>query len=249
MASVTQRISQIKQPRGGYLNRKSFDVTQLQPSELIDTTSENIPPQTIGLVVDYLTRMIINQDAEKAFSISLTGAKLFGELQNAKTLLEDIKRNDEVSIVKAYQLVNYDVVYRAGRPPREPMIPDEETIKHIQLLIDRSLAFFDHIGDVKVDGFTFDGGYTDIIHAGDGDFLTEDTLWDFKVSKQLPQKNQTLQLVIYYLMGKASHQSIFKNIRYIGIFNPRLNQIYQYDMTQADPDMLETIRKEVIGYK
>ena len=50
-------------------------------------------------------------------------------------------------------------------------------------------------------------------------------------------------------MGKASQQAIFKNIRYIGIFNLRLNQIYQYDMNQADPDMLETIRKEVIGYK
>ncbi|ALM58392.1 hypothetical protein SE1039_26090 [Staphylococcus equorum] len=33
MVSVTQRISQIKQPRGGYLNRKSFEVKQLEPGE------------------------------------------------------------------------------------------------------------------------------------------------------------------------------------------------------------------------
>ncbi|MEQ5989989.1 hypothetical protein [Staphylococcus saccharolyticus] len=199
-------------------------------------------------MVDNLTRMIMNQDAEKAFAISLIDAELFGDLQHAKSLLADIKRNDDISIIKACQLVNYDMVYRTGFPPKPPIIPDKETIKHIQLLVDRGLAFFDDVGEVKADGFTFEGGYTNTIHAGNGDFLTEDTLWDFKVSKQLPQKNQILQLTIYYLMGKASQQPIFKNIRYIGIFNPRLNRIYTYDMTQADTDMLEIIRKEVIGY-
>ena len=49
-------------------------------------------------------------------------------------------------------------------------------------------------------------------------------------------------------MGKASKKPIFSNIRYIGIFNPRLNRIYKYDMEQADPEMIDTIRKEVIGY-
>lgn len=246
MVSVTQRISQIKQPRGGYLNRKSFEVKQLEPETLIDTKYENIAPQTIGLVVDYLTRMVINQDKEKSFAISLTGAKLAGELQTAESLLKDI--NDELSIIKACQLVNYDMVYRAGIMPKEFKIPDQDTINNIKSLINRSLSFFNQIGEVKMDGFTFEGGYTSIIDTGDGDFLTEDTLLDFKVSKQLPQKNSTLQLVIYYLMGKASQKPTFENIRYIGIYNPRLNQIYKYNMTQADSEMIETIQKRVIGY-
>ncbi|EES35708.1 hypothetical protein [Staphylococcus epidermidis] len=248
MATVTQRVKQVKQPRGGYFNRKAFVMTQLEPSEFIDTTNENVPPQTVGLVVDYLTRMIVNQDAEKAFAISLMGAELYGDLQHAQSLLAEIKGNDDVSIIKACQLVNYDMVYRIGGTPKPPVIPDKDTVKHIQLLVDRSLAFFNETSEITADGFTFEGGYTNMINAGDGDFLTTDTLWDFKVSKQLPQKNQTLQLAIYYLMGKASQQSIFKNIRYIGIFNPRLNRIYTYDMTQADSDILEIIRKEVIGY-
>ena len=150
--------------------------------------------------------------------------------------------------MEIYNMVNYDMVYRIGGTPKPPVIPDKDTVKHIQLLVDRSLAFFNETSEITADGFTFEGGYTNMINAGDGDFLTTDTLWDFKVSKQLPQKNQTLQLAIYYLMGKASQQSIFKNIRYIGIFNPRLNRIYTYDMTQADSDILEIIRKEVIGY-
>ncbi|WP_049382173.1 hypothetical protein [Staphylococcus hominis] len=248
MVSVTQRISQIKQPRGGYLNRKSFEVKQLEPETFIDTKYENIAPQTISLVVDYLTRMVINQDKEKSFAISLTGAKLAGELQTAESLLKDINDNDDLSIIKACQLVNYDMVYRAGSMPKEFKIPDQDTINNIKSLINRSLSFFNQIGEVKMDGFTFEGGYTSIIDSGDGDFLTEDTLWDFKVSKQLPQKNSTLQLVIYYLMGKTSQKPTFENIRYIGIYNPRFNQIYKYDMTQADSEMIETIQKRVIGY-
>lgn len=248
MVSVTQRISQIKQPRGGYLNRKSFEVKQLEPETFIDTKNENIAPQTIGLVVDYLTRMMTNQDKEKSFSISLTGAKLAGELQTAESLLKDINDNDDLSIIKACQLINYDMIYRAGRTPKEAKIPDQDTILNIKSLINRSLSFFDRVGEVKMDGFTFEGGYTSIINAGDGDFLTEDTLWDFKVSKQLPQKNSTLQLVIYYLMGKASQKPMFENIRYIGIYNPRFNQIYKYDMTQSDPEMIKEVSKNVIGY-
>lgn len=248
MVSVTQRISQVKQPRGGYLNRKSFEIKQLEPETFIDTKNENIAPQTIGLVVDYLTRMIINQNKEKSFAISLTGAELAGDLKKAESLLSDIKDNDDLSIIKTCHLVNYDMVYRAGRMPKESKIPDQNTINNIKSLIERSLSFFNQIGEVKMDGFTFEGGYTSIIDTGDGDFLTEDTLWDFKVSKQLPQKNSTLQLVIYYLMGKASQKPMFKNIRYIGIYNPRFNQIYKYDMTRVDVEMIETIQKHVIGY-
>ena len=55
-------------------------------------------------------------------------------------------------------------------------------------------------GPVVKDGFTFDGGYTDIVTAGDGDFLTFDTLWDFKVSIKPPTNANTLQLLMYYIM-------------------------------------------------
>lgn len=80
------------------------------------------------------------------------------------------------------------------------------------------------------DGFTFEGGYTDIITTGDGDFLTENTLWDFKVTKTNPTNKHTLQLLVYYLMGKQSKHDYFDNIDSIGIFNPRLNNAYTLDI-------------------
>ncbi|KRK10190.1 hypothetical protein FD11_GL002144 [Ligilactobacillus pobuzihii E100301 = KCTC 13174] len=52
-------------------------------------------------------------------------------------------------------------------------------------MVQLSLNFFEQYGPKKVDGFTFEGGYTDLITSGDGDFITEDTLWDFKVSREI----------------------------------------------------------------
>lgn len=69
--------------------------------------------------------------------------------------------------------------------------------------MNRGIKFFDQYGPITLDGFVFVGGYTDIVSSGDGDFLTKDTLWDFKVSKDKPKSAHTLQLLMYYIMGKG----------------------------------------------
>ena len=43
------------------------------------------------------------------------------------------------------------------------------------------------------------GGYTVTVETGDGDFLTDDTLWDFKVSKSKPTNKHTYIAVAYVL--------------------------------------------------
>ena len=48
------------------------------------------------------------------------GAELYGDLQHAQSLLAEIKGNDDVSIIKACQLVNYDMVYRIGARLNHP---------------------------------------------------------------------------------------------------------------------------------
>lgn len=90
--------------------------------------------------------------------------------------------------------------------------------------------------------------YTNMIVTGDGDFLTNDTLWDFKVSKNPPKTKGTLQILIYYIMGKHSGNCIFDNITKVGIFNPRLNIIYVYDLSKIPSETIKCIEKEVIGY-
>ena len=49
---------------------------------------------------------------------------------------------------------------------------------------------------IDISGITFEGGYSSVIVSGDADFITKDTLWDFKVSKNSPTSKQTLQLLI-----------------------------------------------------
>lgn len=247
MVSVTKRIKQVKQPRGGYLKPSEMQKIDL-PTQSIMTYTENLSPAIIGTAVDYLTRFMMSGQALQAFKISYIGASQMNDSEQAKQWIEEIRGLDDLSITRACQLVNYDSVFRAGFIPKDFKEPDASTIMSIKMLVKRSLQFFDKVGHVTADGFTFDRAYTSIINAGDGDFLTEDTLWDFKVSKYPPNKDHTLQLMIYYLMGKESKQKIFDNIRYVAIFNPRLNSIYRYDMTQMSQATIHEIRQTVIGY-
>ena len=73
MYSVTKRISMVKQPYGGYLNKKQFDVTAIDDGKILNEV-ENIHASLIGLVVDYLTRFMMGTSVEEAFKISLQGA-------------------------------------------------------------------------------------------------------------------------------------------------------------------------------
>ena len=116
-------------------------------------------------------------------------------------------------------------------------------------MVERSLKFFEQYGPKVLDGFTFEGGYTDMVRSGDGDFTTKDTLWDFKVSKTKPKKEHTLQLLMYWRMGLHSVHSEFKSVKYLGIYNPRLNVVYQLDVNDISDELISEIEKEVIGYK
>ena len=97
--------------------------------------------------------------------------------------------------------------------------------------------------------FTFEGGYTDIVSSGDGDYLTSDTLWDFKVSKDEPKSKHTLQLLMYYIMGTHSIYDEFDTIKKLGIFNPRKNKVYIANISSISPEIIEEVSCNVIGYK
>lgn len=250
MVSVTQRINAIKQPRGGYLPPSNFDVSQLPYQEEL-APAENIHASLVGLAVDYLTRMMTGTSVEEAFRISLLGASLIGEVEQAIGLAEAIVGLDSYSIICACQLVGYDVVFRAGKlgyKPVDKILPDMWTIENIRIMVERSLAFLDLYGPVVRDGFHFEGGYTQTIDSGDGDFLTADTLWDFKVSKNKPTIKHTLQLLIYYMMGVNSHDTIFKQLTHLGIYNPRRHEVYRIGIDRLDLAMLEDVSQEIIGY-
>lgn len=249
MPSVTQRIKEIKQPYGGYLKPSEFEKIQFEDNNKLN--EENIHSSLVGLTVDYMTRYIMGTPIEEAFKISLMGAKLINDSNYAFKLLHNIQGLDNKSIYNACKLVGYDVCSRRGQMAYKDVKTidaDNTTINNIRIMIDRSVKFFEKYGPIIKDGFTFEGGYTKIIDSGDGDFLTNDTLWDFKVSSASPKSQHTLQLLIYYLMGKKSIHSEFNNIKKLGIFNPRLNCVFLKEINQISDDVIETVSKEIIGY-
>lgn len=259
MSSVTQRISEIKQPMGGYLPLSKMNITEIQDNRKL-ADNENLHPSIIGMVVDYLSRFMSGTPVKDAFSISLKGSKVaekfgFSDARaKAFVLLRHIKGVDDDSIICACKLVTYDVWLRNTRYAMDALgeadtEPDKDTISNIRVMVERSVAFFEEYGPVKVDGFTFEtAGYTDVVDSGDGDFLTQDTLWDFKVLSKNPSPKYTLQIIMYWIMGQHSGKDIFKGISRVGIFNPRLNVVYTIDVTDIGNDVIKQIEDNVICY-
>lgn len=214
MSSVTQRINEIKQPRGGYIKPSSMEVIEMKKNEEL-YESENVAPSITGMVVDYMTRFLMTGDKKEAFSISIRGAEI--ARANAEKYLKHIKKLDEKSIVNACKLVTFDVWYRNtmnamyAKGPEETN-PDKKTIDNIRIMIERSLEFWKLYGPIIKDGFTFEPhGYTNVVNTGDGDYLTVDTLWDFKVSKAKPTNKHTLQLLMYPQLHTFCCQSYPEN--------------------------------------
>lgn len=119
------------------------------------------------------------------------------------------------------------------------------------MMVNRSMDFIENYGPIVLNGFSLDpSSITNLITSGDGDFVTEDTLWDFKVTKNRPTKNHTLQLLIYYLMGKRSItlEEYFEPLKYLGIYNPRLQSVYRLAISDIAPEIINIVEKEVIGY-
>ena len=266
MSSVTERIAKIKQPYGGYIPSKVMTVTQLNDNNTLHPlSSESVHPSIMGLMVDYMTRFMLFKNAREAFGISLLGAEYASHflyngmfiLNNIKEYIDQIHGLDDMSLTYARHIVKGDCWFRTGQGPfdigkdhyKYVKMLDRQTLDNAKIMINRALTFTKLYGPITKSEFTFENGYTSLVDSGDGDFLTNDCLWDFKVSVKKPTKNHTLQLLMYYLMGKHSKKPEFNNIKKIGVFNPRLNIVYQLNVSEIDSSIIQQVEYEVIGYK
>ena len=163
----------------------------------------------------------------------------------------EIKGLDDDSLFYACKVAGYDAIFRAGLQAYvdiDYICPDERTLHNVRIMVKRCLAFFRDHGPVVSMGFTFDGAYTKTITKGDGDYLTRDTLWDLKVSVNSPTSKNTFQLLVYAILAKHSRNPLFKALRKIGIYNPRLNCVYLYNLSKVPTTTIKEIESEVIGY-
>ena len=256
MPSVTQIVGTAHQPRKGYLPLSKFDMTEYSDGSSV-SGEYNIHPAIVGLAVDYGTRLAQGAPSREVFSVALAGASLVGALSEAEELLgelDDIAGEDGVlssgSIVRICKLSGFDSAFRAGARAYKPVSeiePDGQTVADIRTLIERTVEFFEDNGPVTDSGFTFSGGYSDSIESGDADYLTADTIWDLKVRKAQPNKNSTLQVLLYYLLSLHSDQPEFKGITKVGIYNPYLQCAWTVSVLDLDESMLREVETEVLG--
>lgn len=259
MSTVTGRLKEVKQPRGGYINPKDFEVVMINDGKVLND-NENIHASIVGLAVDYLTRFMMGTEREKAFEISYKGANVaykYGRkkaIEEANTYLGSIDNLEDISIISACKMVTFDAWYRnvsgaVKAQTADDINPDKDTVENIRIMVERGINFWKKYGPIISDGFSFEpNGYTKTVTAGDGDYLTRDTLWDFKVIKNKPTNKHTLQLLMYWIMGLHSGQRIFTDINKLGIFNPRLGEIYTLCTKNIPQEIVSAVEKEVICY-
>lgn len=278
MASVTGRIKEIKQPVGGYIKPSEFDAIVLNDGITLNSEENvhgSVIGMVVDYLTRYTMGTDIAEVFEISLQ-GATIAEEFRvkkAMSVAENLIKNINGLDNKSIVNACKLVTFDV-WR--RDPMSAMLakgykeinPDKKTIENIQTLIKRSVTFFEEYGPITKDGFTFEpskadekaydkmletgkgsyGGYTATVESGDGDFLTADTMWDFKVLKSKLTNKHTLQLLMYWIMGQHSGQKIFKGIKKLGIFNPRINTAYLLAVSKISADIIKSVEDEVLCY-
>lgn len=266
--SVAQRIRQAKQPQGGYIKPRDLEVISLGDGIGVLHPEESVDPRLIGVVVRCLVRVMTGTPVEDTFEMSLFGAALAGESTWAERLLGCVTGLDDISIVSAIRLSGFDAYTKhftimsvppfgfqiCAKPsfakcePAQDIKPGIVTIENVRAMVKRSLYFLYDNGSKGLDEFTFEGGYTDSVSSGGGDFMTADTLWDFRVSKKRPKKEHTLQLLMHWRMGLHSVHPEFQNIKYLGIYNPRLNKAFRIAVADIPQDVIGEVESKIIGY-
>lgn len=172
---------------------------------------------------------------------------------------------DEAAVRATIRLVRFDGVGRGALEAWTPSTPEatQTTVDHVLLLVQRLRDFFDEYGPITAHGFTFapmlsgvpvylksnPGGYTKLVHQGDGDILTTNDVWDIKVLSRGFNRDHTLQVLMYYLMGKESGLEMFDSVTGIGLVNPRLGIARQIEVSAIPDEVIRIVREDVIGYE
>lgn len=217
--AVATRIRMVDQPPEGLLPLSLFDRTPLPDrTALHPRTMETVAPDIAGLYVDYMTRIAMGASKRVAFRIPLLGARLVGQGEYAESLLSRMVDFAFPSARAACLLLDFDAASRRGPQYWRP-----------RRMVPDAATYFN-------------------LTSGSGDFLTGDTLWDFKVSGYPPNPRYTLQLLIYWRMGLHSVHPEYQSIRRLGFFNPRRNEVWLLDVDRITPELIDWTDRELIGY-
>lgn len=227
------------------------DKTDLQGDE------ESLKPTLLGTLIDYLTRIVIYKDL-KAFDF-IKNTKNKKLIQQLKKDFRDIDYTQltQENIKLVTRLCLFEHSFRGNEyidPLKENIEINTLTCDHIKIMLNRANNFFNKFGhpvltQYKCSITTSLKEKTYVEVYGDGDYLLQDALVDFKVSKNGPTQDYVRQLLIYYigLVGKDLKKKKVKReeIKYLIIFNPRLDMFYKLDLESISEASLGEVNKNI----
>lgn len=231
-----------------YLEKLQWETSCFQDTKQLNK-NEFRRADVIGLAVDYLSRMMITGDKNKAFRISLKFKEIPYFVNHpdnamnkaADSFFEKINGMSDLSIINACYLVCFDDLVRAANFDHDKFLylqtlqHDEykPTVDNIQIMVQRCIEYFKH-SEIDI-GFGVKYGS---LH-GDGDFVTDTELCDLKTSKHYPTFKDKKQVILYWFAGLHTEGLDFSKINTLSIFNPRLNMVWKLKTSQFTEELLE----------
>ena len=232
--STVEYIEQIEQPEGGYIPPEMLEPVPVDDDDdgyaAVLNPEENVSPDLIGTAVDHMTRFGFGLRAEYAFAGSLAEAIMPLNVE-AWGLISGIKYlNEGNSIINALKLSEFDAFLHLCERDRSvgSIDPDKATIENVKIMVKRSCRFF----GVCVPNLPNVG------------FMTFDTLWHLSTSEMPSTKEDTLRLLIDWGMGLDSvNAGWFQNVKYLGIYNPRLNEARRISVDAIPKNAIAAVEK------
>ena len=257
-ATITRRINTIRQPEGGFLSPNAFTVTAFDGGNGDgggDLNPPSLNPDLVEAAVYYLSAVMLGRPARSAFMPSLYVSLVtgFGEdTDEVGEMIEGIVGLDRASVVNAVIVCGYIVCHNADVDyckKVDRIVPDDAAVENIVTMVNRTVEFARRFETGMLGPISLDGGYSNIVTAGAVEMLSKDTVWNFRISVSAADEKDTLRVLMYWRMGLRSTVSAFKDVKYLGIFNPRRNEISRIAVEDIPEEVLFKVDRDVIGYK
>lgn len=256
LASLPRRIdwSMNSYTHPKWLKVPPFD-DNVEGSDVLNPV-ENVSSVLVDAVVDCMARFALGVSVEKAFSMPLRYFQANRGGSETSDLMNTIQGLDDRSIinaVKLFRFADYDDRFGIGHLPfSEGIEPDEATIQNVRMMVERSLRFFKPRGPEwwngkMPEGFTLARESFVPVRIPAGDAMLPDTCWDLKASESCPTTYDVLRLIMYRFIGICSDRAwLFRDIPYLGVYNPRLNEAYRINVGDISEDMIAEVEGCVI---
>ena len=234
---------------------EKLKIKKIQNDDILK--KESIHPGVMELLIRDLTYFMITDRKKDAFALALNGfyAERHNYLENfalANEYLDDITGLDDMSLQFARYLIQGEIWNRLGtsQDPEKVKMLTKDDIHNIRVMVTRCLEFTSLFCTISYVRFhDLDDVYRNVIELGHGNVLGRFCLWMIKTSKKKPTQEQFFQLLQYYILGKHFRKEQFRFVDKIGIFNPRLNAVFQLKINDLDDDILNKARYNLIHYE